>query len=126
MTGGDGNSNSDDVNSDDRKPEDEKEIAHPVAARRHGTNANPEAGVNDPMKLDVPSPQVFGDQNGAARERKLQDKKRKRMNMRREYEEKVHQELESSESSATKGAIYLRPGRPTTLDKVLSFTKVAR
>jgi hypothetical protein len=124
--GGASNSNSEDVNSDDRKAPDEMEIAHPVVARRHIAGAVAEGGANDAIMLDAPSPQTPTDQNFAARERKLQDKKRKRMNMRREYEEKVQQEMESSESSATKGAILLRPGRPITLDKVLSFTKVAR
>lgn len=123
---GEGNSNSEDVNSDDRKPDDEKEIAHPVAARRHGTGVAADCGVNDSMKLDAPSPQAPSDQNVATRERKLQNKKRKRMNMRREYEEKVQQEMESSESSATHNAITLTPGRPVTLDKVLSFTTIAR
>lgn len=63
----------------------------------------------------------------AARERKLMDKKRKRMNMRREYEEKVEQEMESSGSSREQDEnTHFKPGRPVTLDKVLSFTKTAR
>mmetsp|Transcript_52357 Transcript_52357/g.126675 ORF Transcript_52357/g.126675 Transcript_52357/m.126675 type:complete len:1127 (+) Transcript_52357:212-3592(+) len=61
----------------------------------------------------------------AAREKKIQDKKRKRMNMRREYEEKVEEEMASSESSRDH-EIVLRPGKPVTLDKVLSFTKTPR
>lgn len=65
------------------------------------------------------------DEEDAARERKLHDKKRKRMNMRREYEEKVEQEMESHEGSRGK-EIVLRPGKPVTLDKVLSFTKTPR
>ncbi|CAB9509086.1 expressed unknown protein [Seminavis robusta] len=124
--GGASNSNSEDVNSDDKQLIHKKEIAHPVAAQRHGASAVADGGANDPMKLDAPSPQAPSDQNIAARERKLQDKKRKRMNMRREYEEKVQQEMESSESSAAKNVVFLRPGRPVTLDKVLSFTKIAR
>lgn len=61
----------------------------------------------------------------AVREKKIQDKKRKRMNMRREYEEKVEQEMESSEASQA-GEVLIRPGKPITLDKVLSFTKTPR
>lgn len=112
-----GNSNSEDVNSDEQKLAAEKETIYPVVARRYSTDAT---------KVDAPSPQVMLDQNEADRERKLQVKKRKRMDMRREYEEQVEDEMESSESSVTKGAIDLRPGRPITLDKVLSFSKFAR
>jgi hypothetical protein len=60
----------------------------------------------------------------AVREKKLIDKKRKRMNMRREYEEKVQQEMESSGGSDENAS--MKPGRPITLDKVLSLTKRAR
>ena len=64
----------------------------------------------------------------AVRERKIQDKKRKRMNMRREYEDQMEQEMESSESSndGRGGEHLLRPGKPTTLDKAVSFTKTAK
>lgn len=61
----------------------------------------------------------------AAREKKIQDKKRKRMNMRREYEEKMEEEMASSDSSQDREVV-LRPGKPVTLDKVLSFTKTPR
>ena len=125
-TEGASNSNSEDVNSDDRKAPDEMDIAHPVVVRRHGAGAVTEGGVNDSIMMDAPCPNAPSEQDVADRERKLQDKKRKRMNKRREYEEKVQQEMESSESSSTKGAIVLRPGRPVTLDKVLSFTNIAR
>lgn len=67
----------------------------------------------------------FPEDENAAREKKIQNKKRKRMNMRREYEEKVEEEMASSESSQDHG-IVLRPGKPVTLDKVLSFTKKPR
>lgn len=63
----------------------------------------------------------------SAREKKLQDKKRKRMNMRREYEDKMEQEMESSESSYARcDLILIRPGKPITLDKAVAFTKVAK
>ena len=121
--GGEGHSNSDDVNSDEKMPDKNKEVSHPLAAtRRHESGAVLSDGATAP---DMPRPPVMNGQNEAARERKLQHKKRKRMDMRREYEEKVEEEMESSESS-TKGAISLRPGRPISLDKVLSFTKIPR
>ncbi|GKY90804.1 hypothetical protein MPSEU_000053200 [Mayamaea pseudoterrestris] len=63
---------------------------------------------------------------GATRERKLQDKKRKRIEMRREYE--AQQQSESSASTAPSSRVedMLRPGRPCTLEQVLQFSKVAR
>ena len=59
----------------------------------------------------------------ATRERKLLDKKRKRIEMRREYEAQQHQE--SSESSEDKDKFF-RPGRPVTLDQVMVFSKIPR
>ena len=65
------------------------------------------------------------DGSEARREKKLQDKKRKRMNMRREYEEQVQKDMESSEGSRDRDeASLFRPGRPVALDKVMSFTDV--
>eukprot|EP00546_Thalassionema_frauenfeldii_P018545 CAMPEP_0178907100 /NCGR_PEP_ID=MMETSP0786-20121207/7185_1 /TAXON_ID=186022 /ORGANISM="Thalassionema frauenfeldii, Strain CCMP 1798" /LENGTH=906 /DNA_ID=CAMNT_0020578865 /DNA_START=21 /DNA_END=2744 /DNA_ORIENTATION=- len=74
-------------------------------------------------KLESRKPQPSQEDDEASREKKLQDKKRKRMNMRREYEEQVQQELGSESSSDT---LVLRPGKPVTLDAVLSFSKTAR
>ena len=89
--------------------------ASPGASPHH---QNHHHSMKPPPLLDL------GD-NNAVRERKIQDKKRKRMNMRREYEEKVEQEMESSESSRDREVV-IRPGKPVTLDKVLSFTKTPR
>ena len=61
----------------------------------------------------------------AATEGILAIKKRRRMDKRREYEEEVQRELQdSSESSDTCDSV--KPGKPVTLDQVLSFTKTAR
>ena len=60
----------------------------------------------------------------AAREKKLQDKKRKRMNMRRVYEDQMELDMGSSDSSFEQGA--LRPGKPVTLDNAIGFTKTAK
>ena len=59
----------------------------------------------------------------ANREKKLLDKKRKRIEMRREYE--AQQQMESSESSDPSVAL-VRPGKPVTMDQVLRFSKIAR
>jgi len=58
----------------------------------------------------------------AVRERKIQDKKRKRIEMRREYE--ALQESESSENG--NNDTLFRPGRPVTLDQALQFSKIPR
>lgn len=57
------------------------------------------------------------------REKKLLDKKRKRIEMRREYE--AQQEMESSESSDPNVSV-VRPGKPVTMDQVLRFSTIAR
>lgn len=121
--------NSDATNADDEK---QKNVASAVkdaplisSGHRHATNTS-EITCKEPQVPSQPH-QLHDDKDqNAAREKKLQDKKRKRMNMRREYEEKVQQEMESSEGSRDRGEFLIRPGRPITLDKVLSFTKVAR
>ena len=60
----------------------------------------------------------------AAREKKLQDKKRKRMNMRRVYEDQMEQDMGSSDSNNEQGV--LCPGKPVTLDIAISFTTTAK
>jgi hypothetical protein len=62
------------------------------------------------------------------REKKLLDKKRKRIEMRREYEAEYEalQQSESSENATTAGEQALRPGKPVTIDKVLLFSKIPR
>jgi len=88
--------------------------------------------MSDPIQHDLDSPaqsNILSNKinSNAVRERKLQDKKRKRQIMRREYEEKVQQEMESSEGSREREeSALIKPGRPVTLDKVLSFTKDPR
>ena len=61
--------------------------------------------------------------DGADREKKLLDKKRKRIEMRREYE--AQQQMESSESSDPAVTV-VRPGKAVTMDQVLRFSKIAR
>jgi hypothetical protein len=121
--------NSDEPNSNNEKGKTAAAVAadasHVSAGHRHSSNAS-ETLYRDPALQPQPLQAHDDGHHNAAREKKLQDKKRKRMNMRREYEEKVQQEMESSEGSRDRGESFLRPGRPVTLDKVLSFTKIAR
>jgi hypothetical protein len=60
----------------------------------------------------------------SSREQKLLDKRRKRLEMRREYE--AQQLFESSESSDSTAEQYLKPGKPVTMDAVLVFSKIPR
>lgn len=138
--GADVNSNSEDaINSDDRNgnPHHHGEgiVANKkepnILARRHAHAdicAEERSGANHhhhahAINLEVANPSNIKQSEVDAE--RVERKKRKRMNMRREYEEKVQHEMDSSESSDTKG-VCLRPGRPITLDKVLSFTKLPR
>jgi hypothetical protein len=78
--------------------------------------------VNDARKI-VFAGDECSQEDETSREHRLLDKKRKRMNMRREYEEQVQQDLDSEDSPED---VDIRPGKPVTLDAVLSFTKIAR
>jgi hypothetical protein len=60
----------------------------------------------------------------SSREQKLLDKKRKRIEMRREYE--AQQLFESSESSDSTGEQCLKPGKPVTMDAILVFSQIPR
>lgn len=119
--------NSDEANSNESNAKNT--VKTPVDAP-HLTSGHRHTSISSEAKdlaIQAQPPSSIGkkDQN-AVREKKLQDKKRKRMNMRREYEEKVEQEMESSEDSNGREEVVIKPGRPTTLDKVLSFTKIPR
>jgi len=99
-------------NSDEKSPKNTK--------TKFEDNSNITRFSSNPSE---PSTQRSHDQN-AAREKKLQDKKRKRMNMRRVYEDQMELDMGSSESSFEQGV--LRPGKPVTLDNAISFTKTAK
>lgn len=121
--------NSDATNSKNEMGKNAASVAAdaPYVSSSHRHSANPiETPHKDSSVPALPHPSHGEGGQIATREKKLQDKKRKRMNMRREYEEKVQQEMESSEGSQDRGDFSLKPGRPVTLDKVLSFTKIAR
>ena len=120
-----GEANSDETNSNNdnhAKPsaEQDKGVSRETSQKHH-----PDLGETTDKNLA--SPTHHNVDPDAARERKLQDKKRKRQIMRREYEEKVQQEMESSEGSRGHDEMSnLKPGKPVTLDKVLAFTKIPR
>jgi hypothetical protein len=121
--------NSDATNSKNEKGKNPAGVAAdaPHVSSSHRHSANPIETTHRDSSVPAQPHSSQGEEGQiATREKKLQDKKRKRMNMRREYEEKVQQEMESSEGSHDRGELSLKPGRPVTLDKVLSFTKIAR
>jgi hypothetical protein len=125
---GDGNSNSDEnrvATAPGAKPKgdvqaDDKPAlgSHQPHERRHSTSP---AFLNH----QPADPAHTGDHD-VGREKKLIDKKRKRMNMRREYEEQVEHDMESSESNDGPDAAIFEPGTAVTLDFALSFSKSAR
>lgn len=122
-----GEGNSDATNSNKKRKCNTSTNAaiDPPHASAHRYHAN--AGEGHVKDLGSPVQLHRSKNSNAVREKKLLDKKRKRMNMRREYEEKVQQEMESSEGSRDRDEnALIKPGRPVTLDKVLSFTKTAR
>lgn len=99
--------------SDSKKPA--------IASMDHGHHQESE---KSPATMDGTKSESLFKNNNAIRERKLLDKKRKRIEMRREYEAQQH--LESSESSDQKSEVLLRPGKPVTFDQVLLFSNIAR
>ncbi len=130
-----GENNSGEGNSDATKSNRRRHnisVAHGAMEPTHSVGHRHYANMNETTHRDLDSPTPSSISSSrinsiAVRERKLLDKKRKRMNMRREYEEKVQQEMESSEGSHERDEnMLLKPGKPVTLDKVLSFTKVPR
>ena len=64
-----------------------------------------------------------GASDGAVRVRKLQDKKRKRIEMRREYE--AQQQFDSCETSEVNEQ-YFKPGKPVLMENVVVFSKIPR
>jgi hypothetical protein len=79
-----------------------------------------------PARPHEATPKRDDDENDPLREQKILDKKRKRMSMRREYEEQVQRDLASSDSSDSHSDLVLRPGLAVALDEVMSFSKKAR
>ena len=112
---GDQNSNSDENNGDKQVKATDMDDEHVAATRHH----HHDTVHGKPLTIESREGDV-------SREFKRMDKKRKRMNMRREYEEQVQHQLGSSESSGSIEDIVIRPGKPVTLETVLSFTKIAR
>ena len=92
-----------------------------------GKMAGLEPGTDDARNNNIDNNIHQEDVEAMVSEKKIMEKKRKRMNMRREYEEEVQRQMrDSSESSSRPHETALEPGRPVTLEEVLSFTKTAR
>ena len=119
-SGGDQNSNSDENNHEKQTKAIDMDLDHGRTAGLHHVHDSTHGGMN---KVQPPESIV---EDEVSRGLKLIDKKRKRMNMRREYEEQVQQQLGSSDSSGSSEDVVFRPGKPVTLEAVLSFTKIAR
>lgn len=79
----------------------------------------PIASVGEPM---LGLEQETND-DGSTREDRLMDKKRKRLDMRREYELDMNS---SSSDDALHESFSFLPGKPVTLDTALSFSRMAR
>ena len=100
---------------------------------RHGQKDNRKASSQDTTSnqnqtanLDQEVVDVVSGAKVEARSKeKMIAKKRKRMNMRREYEAAVCQGSDSS-TKTQEDITVLEPGQPVTLDQVLSFGKQAR
>jgi hypothetical protein len=100
---------------------DDKERTVVAAARSSSLERYRHAHETNHDELTVDN----GDE-GSTRERKLHDKKRKRIEMRREYEAQQQVSDTFVEANSTDPDVMLRPGIPTTLEHVLQFSKVAR
>lgn len=86
-----------------------------------GSDRSPATKQPPPLGNVAPQDNV---KTATEREQKLLDKKRKRIEMRREYE--AQQELESSDSSRVREDQLLRPGNPVSLDQVMGFSTIPR
>jgi len=86
---------------------------------------------NAVFNQDAQVPPMDVEQSAMVSKEKIMEKKRKRMNMRREYEEEVQRQMRDSSESSSIAAPHdnnaaLEPGMPVTLEEVLSFTKISR
>lgn len=108
-----------------------EDITHSGEATNDGSERSDTNAATKPVPeqtttpLRAPDPDETVQHDGVHRERKLLDKKRKRIEMRREYEAQQH--LESSESSQPSDTDdILCPGTLVALHQVLTFSKTAR
>lgn len=130
-SGNDGKGSSEDVAKEDNSGEnDGSDGIGSENSAKHGLGLNKVAHRQEQVHPEQAPKNPALDENNrpesedVAREKKLQDKKRKRIEMRREYE--ALQQSESSENTDGKGDQILRPGRPVTLERVLFFSKIPR
>jgi hypothetical protein len=127
---GSGNDNDGKGSSDDVAKEDNSADGTNNEGSDGAENPNKRVGLglighrHDAADHSKPDGNEALDNEGTARERKLIDKKRKRIEMRREYE--AQQQSESSENNEKKGDLLHRPGKAITMDQVLQFSKIPR
>jgi hypothetical protein len=114
-----------------------KKVEIPLQSEKPMIHYHNHGGKKAPMVDNLPQeePEPMMDEpempnsnnNVITKEEKLMEKKRKRMSARKEYEEEWQRQMrDSSESSARNDTSTLEPGKPVTLEDVLSFTKTAR
>ena len=119
--------NNEDISGESPEGSDSAENVAGAEVARRGQAALRQAdvlgGSSDHALLDDPMDE---DTSEAVRERKILDKKRKRIEMRREYE--AQQQFESSESSrnSRQSDTLFVPGRPVTLDQVMMVSQIPR
>ncbi|KAL3790596.1 hypothetical protein HJC23_008802 [Cyclotella cryptica] len=121
------------VNGDVKKRADSLQESDKPLIHHHNHSAKKSAavdvsGVHKDLETILEDPQQpNSNSNHITKEEKLIEKKRKRMSARKEYEEEWQRQMrDSSESSSRNETCTLEPGKPVTLEDVLSFTKTAR
>jgi len=119
--------------NEDTKPESQPTAAHNKTEKphihyhhhHHGLRETVENGAKLLSEGSNAGPEL--DQEEVSKEKIMEKKRKRRMNMRREYEEEVQRQTgDSSESSSIADEAALDAGSPVSLEEVLSFTKIAR
>lgn len=119
---------------EDTKPESQPvtltEIEKPLIHHHSGHHEKSENGKLPPPEggsnSDAEVANHQEDVDAMVSKEKIMQKKRKRMDMRREYEEEVQRQMRDSSESSSNHENALEPGKSVTLEEVLSFTKTAR
>lgn len=123
---GDGNSNSD----ENQASPGAKSKADVQADDKHALGSHqphePRHSSSPAFLNHQPADPAHTGDHDVGREKKIIDKKRKRMNMRREYEEQVKHDTESPENSDGNDEAVFEPAKPVALDFALSLSKSAR
>lgn len=109
----------------DPKLETEQQVFH--EGNCHGQSVNRNANHNQSVSLNQEIVEAVSEAKAETfSKEKMIAKKRKRMNMRKEYEAAVCCERRDSSAISHEETTVLEPGQPVTLEQVLSFGKQAR